>query len=156
MRPTTATLPGTPGEVLQKIFMQPLGLTAYRVATDIEVPPIAVSEILRGLRAITPVTALKLGAYFGVDPRFWMALQAAHDLKLAAEAMTQVMQQSENPPAPIRKCAALGERMFMVRESVDNKGARHWDVLIAKAGAEAPAKKAGPGNAPKKGNGNQK
>ena len=135
------TLPGTPGEALLKLFMQPLGLTAYRVATDIEVPPIAISEILRGLRSISPVMALKLGTYFGVEAHFWLALQSAHELKLAAAAVEAVMQQSENPPPPLQRCPALGDKAFAVRESVDAAGHRRWEVMLVKAAPAGVKKK---------------
>lgn len=137
--------------MLLKLFMQPLGLTAYRVATDIEVPPIAISEILRGLRSISPVMALKLGTYFGVDPHFWLALQSAHELKLAAAAVESVMQQSENPPPPLQRCAALSDKAFAVRESVDGTGHRRWEVMLVKAptAAAAGTKKREPQRAPR-------
>lgn len=123
-----------------KLFMEPLGLSAYRVATDVEVPPIAISEILRGMRAISPVMALKLGTYFGVDPHFWMALQSSQELKLAAAAVKSVMQESESPPPPLKRCAALADRAFVVRESLDDTGQRRWEVMLAKArAAAAPA-----------------
>lgn len=135
------TLPGTPGEALLKLFMQPLGLTAYRVATDLEVPPIAISEILRGLRSISPVMALKLGTYFGVDPHFWMALQSAHELRLAAAAVEAVMKESDNPPPPLQRCPALADQAFAVRESVDGTGHRRWEVMLVKAAAAGVKKK---------------
>ena len=139
MRPPPTTLPGTPGEVLLKLFMQPLGLSAYRLSYDLEVPPIAISEILRGLRAISPVMALKLGTYFGVDPNFWLAIQSAHELRLAAAAIEKVMQQSENPPPPLQRCPALTDKAFVVKESVDGTGHRRWEVLLAGAPSAAGA-----------------
>jgi len=149
MRTPPETLPGTPGEALLKLFMQPLGLTAYRVATDIEVPPIAISEILRGLRSISPVMALKLGAYFGVDAHFWLALQSAHELKLALAAVAAVMQQSKNPPPPLQSCAALADKAFAVRESVDGAGHRRWEVMLVNRPKGAPKDKKEPQRAPR-------
>jgi addiction module HigA family antidote len=70
-----------PGQVLRERFMEPLGLTAYRVAKELSVAPITISEILRGKRAISASMARRLGVYFGVDPLFWMSLQAWHDLQ---------------------------------------------------------------------------
>jgi addiction module HigA family antidote len=149
MRTPAETLPGTPGEALLKLFMQPLGLTAYRVATDLEVPPIAISEILRGLRSISPVMALKLGTYFGVEAHFWLALQSAHELKLAAAAVQAVMEQSENPPPPLKRCAALGDQAFAVRESVDGTGHRRWEVMLVNRPKGAPKDKKEPQRAPR-------
>ena len=80
-----STTPGqnTPGEALRKLFMTPLGVSAYRLSAELGVAPIAISQLLRGKRGISPSMALKLASYFGVEPGFWMALQAAHDLQLA-------------------------------------------------------------------------
>lgn len=64
--------------------MEPLRLSAYRVAKETGIAPIALSQILRGTRGLSAATALKLGAYFGTGPVFWWKLQALHDL-LAAE-----------------------------------------------------------------------
>jgi addiction module HigA family antidote len=61
---------GTPGDVLRRLFMLPLGLTAYRISKEMSVPPITLSEILRGKRAISATMACRLGVYFGVDPQF--------------------------------------------------------------------------------------
>lgn len=72
-----------PGEILKKEFMNPLGLTAYRLARDLDVPAPRVNDIVLGKRAITADTAVRLGAYFGLPPQFWMNLQADYDLRLA-------------------------------------------------------------------------
>ena len=149
MRTPPETLPGTPGEALLKLFMQPLGLTAYRVATDIEVPPIAISEILRGLRSISPVMALKLGVYFGVDAHFWLALQSAHELKLAAAAVEAVMQESENPPPPLQRSVALTDKAFAVRESMDSAGHRRWEVMLVNRPKGTAKEKKEPQRAPR-------
>jgi addiction module HigA family antidote len=69
-----------PGEVLQKDFLDELGVTPYRLAKDIGVGRMRVSEILRGKRDITPDTAIRLGLYFGVEPEFWLNLQAHYNL----------------------------------------------------------------------------
>lgn len=73
-----------PGKILLEEFMQPLGLAAYRVAKEVGVAPITISEILRGLRAISPRMACRLGAYFDVSPFFWLAVQAQSDARRAA------------------------------------------------------------------------
>ena len=73
----------TPGEVLQEEFLQPMSLSARALARDIAVPPNRITEILRGERAITADTALRLSRRFGVSAEFWMNLQTAHDLEKA-------------------------------------------------------------------------
>jgi antitoxin HigA-1 len=75
-----------PGEVLREEFMAPLGLSARALGAAIEVPANRLSEIARGRRDVSADTALRLGRYFGTDPRFWLNLQAAHDLSKAEAA----------------------------------------------------------------------
>lgn len=69
-----------PGEVLMEEFLKPMGISQYRLANDISVPPRRINEIVHGDRSITADTALRLGRYFGVSPRFWLNLQAHFDL----------------------------------------------------------------------------
>jgi addiction module HigA family antidote len=75
--------PITPGEILSEEFMKPLGLSQNRLARDIDVPVGRISEIVRGRRAITADTALRLGKYFGVSPELWLNLQMDFDLRVA-------------------------------------------------------------------------
>jgi len=63
--------------------MKPLGLTAYRLAKDLDVPVPRVNDIVRCKRSISADTAVRLGAYFHLPPQFWMNLQADYDLRLA-------------------------------------------------------------------------
>jgi len=70
-----------PGEVLQEEFLEPLGISAYRLAKDIGVPHTRIAAILRGRRAISPDTAARLARYFRTTPQFWLNLQTAHDLE---------------------------------------------------------------------------
>lgn len=80
-KPTMEQLPNIhPGEILQKDFLDEFGLTAYRLAKDIGVSRIRISEILHGKRDITPDTAIRLGLYFGIEPEFWLNLQAHYNL----------------------------------------------------------------------------
>ena len=72
-----------PGVVLREEFLKPLGLTAYQVAKACGVSHPGMSEILRGKRSITAETALRLGIYFGIEPEFWLRLQADYDLRKA-------------------------------------------------------------------------
>lgn len=79
----TTKLPGVhPGEVLLEEFLEPLGLSQYRLAKDISVPPRRINEIVHGKRAVTADTALRLARYFGTTPRFWLNLQAQYDLDI--------------------------------------------------------------------------
>ena len=72
-----------PGEIRLTEFMEPLGLTAYRLAKDICVPAPRVGDIVRGKRAISADTALRLGIYFGLPAQFWLNLQNEYDLRRA-------------------------------------------------------------------------
>lgn len=72
-----------PGEILLEDFMKPLGLTQYRVAVDIGVAPLRISQIVHGKRAISADTALRLARYFGTTPGIWLRLQARYDLEVA-------------------------------------------------------------------------
>ncbi len=70
-----------PGEVLQEEFLTPMGISAYRLAKDIHIPQTRVAAILKGNRRITADTALRLGIYFGMSPKFWMGLQDDYDME---------------------------------------------------------------------------
>ncbi len=70
-----------PGEILLEEFLEPLGLSQYRLAHDISVPPRRINEIVHGKRAISADTALRLARYFGTTDRFWLNLQARFDLE---------------------------------------------------------------------------
>ena len=71
----------TPGEILLEEFLEPMGISQYRLAKDIDVPPRRINEIVKGIRAITPDTALRLGVYFGMSAEFWINLQSQYDLR---------------------------------------------------------------------------
>ena len=71
----------TPGEILVEEFLKPLGLTEYRLAKDIGVPPRRINEIVHGKRAITTDTACRFSQYFGTSPQFWLNLQADYELR---------------------------------------------------------------------------
>ena len=70
-----------PGEILMEEFLEPLGISQYRLAKDISVPPRRINEIVHGLRSITADTALRLARYFGTSERFWLNLQTRYDLE---------------------------------------------------------------------------
>lgn len=69
-----------PGEVLQKDFLEPMGISAYRLAKDLGIGRMRISDILNGKRDISPDTAIRLGLYFGIEPEFWLNLQAHYNL----------------------------------------------------------------------------
>lgn len=75
-----------PGEHLAE-FMAEYGLSQYRLARDINVPPRRINEIVHGKRAVTADTALRLGRYFGTTAQFWMNLQGKYELDRAADAL---------------------------------------------------------------------
>ena len=76
-----------PGEILKEEFLDPLGLSQYRLARDTSVPPRRINEIVRGMRAISADTALRLGRYFGTSEVFWLNLQAHHDLEVEKDRL---------------------------------------------------------------------
>ncbi len=77
----------TPGEILEEDFLKPMGLSQYRLAKDISVPPRRINEIVKGERAITADTALRLGRYFKMSAQFWLNLQTHYDLEVISERM---------------------------------------------------------------------
>ena len=70
-----------PGEVLFEEFLNPLGITAYRLSKDLDIPQTRISEILKGNRRITADTAIRLSKYFGNSAKFWLGLQDDYDLE---------------------------------------------------------------------------
>ncbi len=72
-----------PGEILREEFMLPLGMSINKLARDLHVPVTRVADIVHERRGISSDTALRLGRYFRTTPRFWMNLQAAHDLDVS-------------------------------------------------------------------------
>jgi addiction module HigA family antidote len=75
-----------PGEILLTEFMEPLGLTAYRLAKDLHISAPRVNDLVRGKRGITADTALRLARYFGNSAQFWIGLQSGHDLWIASRS----------------------------------------------------------------------
>ena len=70
-----------PGEILSEEFLKPLGITAYRLSKDTEIPQIRISQILKGNRRITADTAMRFSSYFGNTPKFWLGLQDDFDIE---------------------------------------------------------------------------
>lgn len=72
--------PTSPGEILLEEFMAPLALTQMELAERMRVPRRRINEIIRGRRELTPDTAHRLAAVFGIEPEFWLNLQMHYDL----------------------------------------------------------------------------
>ncbi len=81
-----------PGEILLTEFLEPFGLSQYRLAHDISVAPRRINEIVHGTRAITADTALRLGRYFGTSAQFWLNLQSHHDLEMEQDRLGSRLQ----------------------------------------------------------------
>ncbi len=79
--------PVHPGEILLEEFLKPLGISQYRLAKDVSVPPRRINEIVRGSRAITADTALRLARFFGTSERFWLNLQTRFELEVEKERL---------------------------------------------------------------------
>lgn len=86
-----------PGEVLWEDFMKPLGLSQYRVAKDMGVPQLRISQIIKGKRAVTADTAMRLARYFGTSAEVWLRLQARYDLEMAEAADGERIDQQVKP-----------------------------------------------------------
>lgn len=76
-----------PGEILLEEFLEPMGISQYRLAKDINVPPRRINEIVLGKRAITPDTALRLSLFFGLSERFWINLQTRYDIEVEKDKL---------------------------------------------------------------------
>jgi addiction module HigA family antidote len=76
-----------PGEILMEEFLKPMGISQYRLAKDISVPPRRINEIVHGKRSISADTALRLGRFFGISPQFWLNLQTRFDLEIAEDVL---------------------------------------------------------------------
>ncbi|OIQ76020.1 antitoxin HigA-1 [mine drainage metagenome] len=71
-----------PGEILLEEFMKPMGITARQLSSDMDVPPSRISDIVNGARPITADTALRLGLFFSMEPRYWLNLQTEYDMRI--------------------------------------------------------------------------
>lgn len=98
--------PVHPGEVLRLDFLEPMGVSQYRLAKGMGVPPRRVNEIVLGKRAITADTALRLGRFFGMEAEFWMNLQALFDLEATRDQLGVRLVREVTPMRPARKRAA--------------------------------------------------
>ena len=80
-------MPIHPGETLLEDYLKPLGISQYKLAQDIGVPALRISQIIRGKRSITADTALRLARYFNTSPDVWLRIQARFDLETAQEKL---------------------------------------------------------------------
>jgi addiction module HigA family antidote len=78
-----------PEEILLKDFMKPMSITARQLAADIDAPPSRISQIIHGHRPISADTALRLGLFFRMDPRFWINLQSEYDIRIAQRTLVK-------------------------------------------------------------------
>ena len=83
-----------PGEILAAEFLSPLGLTQYRLAVDLGVPPRRINEIVLGRRGISADTALRLAHYFGNSGEFWMNLQSRYDLLVEQDRLGRALEKA--------------------------------------------------------------
>ena len=95
--------PVPPGEVLVKEFLNPLGITQYRLAKDINVPPRRINEIVLGKRAVSADTALRLSKYFGNSAEFWLNLQARYDLEIQKETIASELKKQVSFMRAVKK-----------------------------------------------------
>jgi addiction module HigA family antidote len=86
-----------PGEILQEEVLEPMGISQYRLAKDVSVPPRRINEIVHGKRAISADTALRLARYFGMEAQFWLNLQSRYDLEVAEEALQGRLEKEVHP-----------------------------------------------------------
>lgn len=83
--------PVTPGELLLEEFLKPMGISQYRLAKEISVPPQRISEIVAGRRAITADTDLRLCRFFGLSNGYWLRAQIEHDSEVAERTLGPVL-----------------------------------------------------------------
>ena len=92
--------PSHPGEILLEEFLKPLGVSQYRLAKSIGVPPRRVNEIVLGKRAISADTALRFGIYFRTSSQLWLNLQSRHDLEVEKDRLGKLLEKQVVERAP--------------------------------------------------------
>ena len=90
----------TPGEILEEDYLKPMGLSQYRLAKDIGVPARRINEIVKGERAITADTALRLGRFFKMSAQFWLNLQSHYDLEIMEDRLGRRLEREVKVLAP--------------------------------------------------------
>ena len=88
-----------PGEVLREEFLHPLGMSVNALAMSLRVPATRIGAIVKGERAVTADTALRLARFFGTTPEFWMNMQAMHDLTKARAELGGKIERDVQPRA---------------------------------------------------------
>ncbi len=89
--------PVHPGEILQKEFLEPMGISQNKLAMALHVPARRINEIVLGKRGITADTALRLARYFGMSPQFWLGLQMDYELDVAEDAVEERIEREIQP-----------------------------------------------------------
>ena len=89
--------PITPGEILLEEFLEPMEISQNKLARDLDVPVTRINDLIHGKRGITVDTALRLGAYFGTTPEFWLNLQTRYDLKVAQRTLWPAISKTIRP-----------------------------------------------------------
>jgi len=80
-----------PGEILFEEFLQPLKISAYRLAKDTQIPQTRISQIIKGKRKVTADTALRFASYFGTTAKFWLGLQNDFDIEEEGDAKKEIL-----------------------------------------------------------------
>jgi addiction module HigA family antidote len=91
--------PVHPGEILQREFLEPMGLSQNKLATALHVPARRINEIVLGKRSITADTALRLARYFRMSPQFWLGLQMDYELDVAEDTLDERIKEEITPIA---------------------------------------------------------
>ena len=86
-----------PGEILLTEFLEPMGISQYRLAKDIGVTPRRINEIVHGRRAVSADTALRLGRFFDMEAQFWLNLQTHYDMEVAMDALSDRLDKEVHP-----------------------------------------------------------
>jgi addiction module HigA family antidote len=103
--------PILPGEILLEEFLKPMGISQYRLAKEIHVPPQRIGEIVAGKRAVTADTDLRMCRFFGLSKGYWLRAQAAYDTEVAQDALAKTLAKIK----PWRGLAARSGRGARVR-----------------------------------------
>lgn len=88
-----------PGEILNEEFLAPMKISQYRLAKGIGVSPRRINEIIKGTRAVTADTALRLSRYFGLSERYWLNLQAWYDIEVEKDKLGNRLKKEVHPLA---------------------------------------------------------
>jgi addiction module HigA family antidote len=102
----TKLSPIHPGEILLEEFLGPLGISQYRLAKEISVPPRRINEVVHGTRSISADTALRLSRYFGTTERFWLNLQAHYDLEVVKDRLGKRLEREVKVLRPTSRAAS--------------------------------------------------